>query len=101
MIVRAILTAIPAAALVSCSPSQDAGRNETLSSALARVEEQCGVAPDTLTLGADNYVKLQPAVGEKYERIDCVLRELNKPEFANRIKLGFVGNEAFASEEKE
>lgn len=86
---------------MSCSPSQDAGRNETLSSALARVEKQCGMKPGTLTLGADNYVKLQPAVDEKYERIDCVLRELKKPEFADHIKLGFVGNEMHPREEQK
>ncbi|MGX5712905.1 hypothetical protein ACWKWJ_09410 [Sphingopyxis terrae subsp. ummariensis] len=101
MTARAILIAIPAAALMSCSPSSDAGPTETLSSALARVEDQCGVAPGTLTLGADNHVKFQPSVDEKYERVDCVMRELQKPEFANRIKLGFVGNEALAPEEQK
>ncbi len=72
-----------------------------MASALARVEKQCGVAPGMLTLVADGSVRVQPSPYEKYERVDCVFSELRKPEFADHIKLGFVGNGALATEEQK
>jgi hypothetical protein len=95
---RAVLT-IAALALFGCAAAPEDG--EGMASALARVEKQCGVAPGMLTLVADGSVQVQPSPYEKYERVDCVLNELRKPEFADHVKLGFVGNEAYAKEEKE
>lgn len=101
MSVRPIFSVAVAMLLLGCSPAAHDGEAETIASALARVEQQCRVTPGTLTLGADNYVKFQPAVDEKYERVDCVMRDLKKPEFANHIKLGFVGNEMHPREEQK
>ena len=101
MSVRPIFAVAVVMPLMGCSPDTRDGEAETIDSALARVEKQCRVTPGTLTLGADNYVKFQPAVDEKYERVDCVMRELKKPEFANHVKLGFVGNEMHPREEQK
>jgi len=87
--------------LTACAASPTASEADGLKLGLARVETQCGVKVGTLTLGAGNLVAVKPAPDAKYDTIDCVFRELKKPEFADHIKLGFVGNEAYAKEEKE
>ena len=93
--------AVPASLLIGCAATSADSEAERMGLALARVEKQCGVTPGMLTLGDDRFVKVQPSPHEKYERVDCVMRELKKPEFADHIKLGFVGNEAFATEEQK
>jgi len=91
---------LPVLVLTACATEPAASKFEGLKTRLARVEAQCGVKPGTLGLEADNRVTLMPSPNEKYEAIDCVFRELKKPEFAD-IKLGFVGNEAYAAEEQK
>lgn len=87
--------------LMGCAKSPGASEAEELRSRLAAIEAQCGLRHIKLELGADNEVTIAPALNEKYEAIDCLLRELRKPEIADRIKLGFIGNEAIAQEEQK
>jgi hypothetical protein len=91
---------LPVLMLTGCATEPAEPKAEGLKTRLASVETQCGVKSGTLRLEAHNMVTLMPSANEKYEAIDCVLRELKKPEFAD-IKLGFVGNEAYAAEEQK
>lgn len=86
--------------LAGCATSPTEPEAGGLKAALARVETQCQIKHSTLKLSSDNQVTIAPSADEKYEAIDCLIRELKKPEFAD-IKLGFVGNEAFATEEQK
>ncbi|WP_194953500.1 hypothetical protein [Sphingopyxis solisilvae] len=87
--------------LTGCATSPADSQADRLKAGLVRVETQCGVKPGTLKLNSDNLVAVMPASDAKYETIECVFRELKKPEFADHIKLGFVGNEAYAAEEQK
>ena len=88
-------------ALTGCAASPVDAQAEKLKAGLARVEMQCGVKPDTLKLDSDNLVAVMPAPDAKYETIECAFKELQKPEFADHIKLGFVGNEMHPREEQK
>lgn len=101
MIARAVPTTISVLMLTGCATSPADSETERLTAWLARVEAQCGVTPGTLKLDSDNLVAVMPAPDAKYETIECVFRELKKPEFADHIKLGFVGNEQAAQEEEQ
>ncbi len=96
----AIRAVVLVALLAGCTKSPADTDAERLESKLARIETQCGIKYGTLKLGSDNQVTITPSADEKYEAVDCLLRELKKPEFAD-IKLGFVGNEAYAAEEQK
>ncbi len=51
-----------------------------------------------MTLTGPNELRFQPPADAKYESVDCALSELKKLKFP--MKMGFVGNEAFAPEAK-
>lgn len=68
---------------------------------MAHVEAKCEIKHSTLKLGSDNQVIVTPSADEKYEAVDCLVRELKKPQFANHIKFGFVGNEMHPREEQK
>ncbi len=51
-----------------------------------------------MRLLGENELRFQPPADAKYESIDCALAELKKLKFP--LKMGFVGNEAFAPEAK-
>lgn len=87
--------------LTGCAASPADAQAEKLKAGLARVEMQCGVKPGTLKLDSDNLVSVMPAPDAKYETIECAFQELKKPEFADHIKLGFVGNEMHPREEQK
>ncbi|MBJ7502252.1 MAG: hypothetical protein JHC57_21035 [Sphingopyxis sp.] len=101
----AVRVIILATLLAGCAkspenPPVDAD-TERLKSMLARVETECEIKHSVLKLGSDNQVTVLPSADEKYEAVDCLLRELKKPQFANHIKLGFVGNEMHPREEQK
>jgi hypothetical protein len=98
---RAVPTIISVLLLTGCATSPADSKAERLKAGLVRVETQCGVKAGTLKLDSDNLVAMMPASDAKYETIECVFRELKKPEFADHIKLGFVGNEMSATEEQK
>ncbi|HMO76004.1 MAG TPA: hypothetical protein PKD48_11755 [Sphingopyxis sp.] len=88
-------------ALGGCAANPDQSKTDKLRSALAELEKQCDVAQGTLAVGADGFVNFRPSPGEKYEKIDCVARGLKNPEFADHVKMGFVGNEMHPREEQK
>jgi hypothetical protein len=98
---RAASAILLVSALGGCMANPDHGKADKLRLALAELEKQCDVAPGTLALGANDGVTIQPSPNEKYDKIDCIARGLLKPEFADHVKIGFVGNGAAAPEEKE
>lgn len=98
---RAVPTIISVLLLAGCATGPADSEAERLKAGLARVETQCGVKPGTLKLDSDNLVAVMPTPEAKYESIDCVFRELEKPEFADHIKLGFVGNEMHPRDEQK
>jgi len=99
--VRAVWAIILVSGLGGCTVDPGDSKTDKVRLALTALEKECGVGPGTVSLGPDDSVTFQPAVDEKYERLDCVARGLTKPEFADHVKIGFVGNGAAASEEKE
>jgi hypothetical protein len=101
VIARAVLTIISVLMLTGCATGPADSEAERLKAGLARVETQCDVKPGTLKLDSDNLVAVKPAPDAKYDTIECVFRELKKPEFADHVKLGFVGNEQAAQEEEQ
>ncbi len=101
MIARAVTAITLMLTLAGCAASPTDSDAERLKEGLARVETQCGAKPGTLKLDSDNLVAVMPTPDAKYETIDCVFRELKKPEFSDHIKLGFVGNESYAAEEQK
>ena len=101
MIARCVLAITPVLILAGCATSTADSEAERLKAGLVRVETQCGVKPGTLKLDSDNLVAVIPAPDAKYETIECAFQELKKPEFADHIKLGFVGNEMHPREEQK
>ena len=101
MIARVVSAITLVMTLTGCATSPTDTDAEALKAGLARVETQCGAKPGTLKLDSDNLVAVIPAPDAKYETFDCVFRELKKPEFADHIKLGFVGNEMHPREEQK
>ncbi|SEH12398.1 hypothetical protein SAMN05428974_0461 [Sphingopyxis sp. YR583] len=101
MIIRVASVTMAVLMVTGCATNSASSEAERLKVGLARVEAQCGAKPGTLKLDSDNLVAVAPEPDAKYETFDCVFRELKKPEFANHIKLGFVGNEAYAAEEQK
>jgi len=100
MIVRAVSAVAVVLILAGCATSRADPNAKRLKAGLAGVETQCGATPGTLKLGSDNLVAVIPSPEAKYETIECVFHELKKPEFADHIKLGFVGNEQAGQEEE-
>lgn len=101
MIGRIVPVLFSVLALTGCAANPVDAQAEKLKARLARVEMQCGVKPGTLKLHSDNLVAVMPAPDAKYEMIECAFIELQKPEFADHIKLGFVGNEMHSREEQK
>jgi hypothetical protein len=88
-------------ALIGCSSSGADSATERKKAALVGIEKMCRVAPGTLELGEGNQLAIQPSPHEKYDNVECVVRELRKSEFAADMKLGFVGNEMHPREEQK
>lgn len=101
MIARAVSVMITVLTLAGCAASSANSEAERIRPALAGLERQCGFAPGTLKLDRENLVTFQPASDAKFERVECVMRGLLKPELADHVKFGFVGNEAAAQEEEQ
>ncbi len=99
--VRAAWVIMLVSILGGCTTHGGDSRTDKIRTALAELEKRCGVRPGSVSLGPDDFVTIQPAADEKYERLDCIARGLTNPEFADHVKIGFVGNGAAASEEKE
>ncbi|OHD06206.1 hypothetical protein [Sphingopyxis sp. RIFCSPHIGHO2_12_FULL_65_19] len=99
---RVASVVVPLLALTGCAATPANVQTEKLKLALSEVEKLCGATPGTLKLEGDDQVTMDPPSPDaKYETLDCVFRELKKPQFANHIKLGFVGNEAYVAEEQK
>jgi hypothetical protein len=64
--------------------------------ALNHIADSCGVSRNIFDLVGDQELHIQPPVGEKYERVECVLTELNKANLP--VKMGFIGNEYYSNE---
>ncbi|WP_156349135.1 MULTISPECIES: hypothetical protein [unclassified Sphingomonas] len=71
---------------------------KTRAEAIEAIAARCNLPNGTLTLTGPEELRFQPPADAKYESIDCALMELKKLKFP--MKMGFVGNEAFAPEAK-
>jgi len=71
---------------------------KTEAEAIEAIAVRCDLPTGTMTLTGPNELRFQPPANAKYESVDCALGELKKLKFP--MKMGFVGNEAFAPEAK-
>ena len=71
---------------------------ETRAEAIEAIAARCNLPHGTLTLVGQDELHIQPPIGTKYESMECALKELKRLKFP--MKMGFVGNEAFAPEAK-
>ena len=88
-----------AAALTGCvgQPSQDWNSMDRARRLvmITRITAQCKLAPETLSLGQGDELHFKPRPDERYEAVECALKELMK---VGGAKMGFVGNEAYTNE---
>jgi hypothetical protein len=63
-------------------------------SQLDTIATQCGLSPSVFELRRPDELRFRPAPDAKYEDVDCALAALKKANLP--LKLGFVGNEAYA-----
>jgi hypothetical protein len=91
----AAVALIVAAGCNAAPPPRQAGSDEAEA---RRLESLCKLREGTLRLIGDKQVTLQPPQDTPYERVDCLLRELSNSKLRSR-DLGFVGNEAFSTEQ--
>jgi len=95
--VRLVILLAALACCVACQskPKPIASAHDRNQAFLDRVADDCGLPRNTFRLIGDDHVRVQPAANANYKSVDCALGKLlpNK-----RLKLGFVGNEAYSNE---
>ena len=80
------------------STASDRGLRASRQGQLREIAERCGLPARALWLNRAGHVRLRPSPDTRYEIVDCVLVKLREGGFADRMPMGFVGNEAPAEE---
>jgi hypothetical protein len=93
---RMPIASILAMTLASCGysvpPAPQALRTERMAQ-LEKIAAACRLPATTLKLVGTEDLHFRPPPDAKYERVDCVLKALNKTDIPTRM--GFVGNEVY------
>ena len=81
-----------------CNAAPPAGQASPDEAEARRLERLCQLPEGTVRLIGDDQMTLQPPRDAQYQNVDCLLRELRNSKLRSR-DLGFVGNEAFSTEQ--